>query len=292
MSASDRQAKQRSGRDPRGGHVRLHWSLIDSPAWRALSGQEIALYIAMRRDLKGVGNNGDLSATLSTMRHRGFTSPATLAKSLRALQAVGLIARTRHTGGLTHGGAKCCLYRVTNEPTSAQPAKEIVAMPATNDHLVWKSIGHVRAAIKAAHEAAKRPDHFNTKAAKEKNKVQKVNHDSSKTEPQQFNSRTKPTSIGSENELMSDGGNRPQTHVVDGSAADSQSNHEDAQHGSETEPLYMLPSPVRSVDAPTEVAEPLLLIEPVLNVHSLPTSLCAQLTARLAAATSQPVASA
>ncbi len=37
--------------DPRGGHVRIYWSILDSPAWRALSFSQQALYIACRRKL-------------------------------------------------------------------------------------------------------------------------------------------------------------------------------------------------------------------------------------------------
>ena len=146
--------------DPRGGHVRLYWDVIDSHAWRALSGTEIALYIALRRQLKG-SNNGNISATLSVLRHSGFRSSATLAKSLRALQTVGLIAKTRDTGGLTHGGAICCLYRFTDESTLAMPAKAISATRPTKDYLAWRSKDQAMRAVADAHEAAKRPGHPN-----------------------------------------------------------------------------------------------------------------------------------
>lgn len=158
------------GSDPRGPHVRLYYTLIDSHAWLALTPTEIALYVAMRRHLKG-SNNGDISASMDTMRHYGFRSATTLAKSLRALQAVGLIARTRNVGGLARGGTECVLYRFTDERASANPGKGVAASLATNEHLRWKSRGEVEAAIRAAHLGAKRPGHPNGKG---KNKVQNL----------------------------------------------------------------------------------------------------------------------
>ena len=37
--------------DPRGGHVRVYWALIDSPAWSALSATDQRAYVALRRPL-------------------------------------------------------------------------------------------------------------------------------------------------------------------------------------------------------------------------------------------------
>lgn len=65
--------------DPRGGHIRLYWELVDSVAWRALTWAERGLYLAMRRKLLGT-NNGNIEATLGTLRHAGITSSASLAK--------------------------------------------------------------------------------------------------------------------------------------------------------------------------------------------------------------------
>ena len=122
--------------DPRGGHVRLYWALIDSPAWVALSATDQRAYVALRRAL-GKANNGDLSLPLSRARHHGITSPSTLAKSLRSLIAVGLIAITRR-GGCTRGGQRLpTLYCFTDEPVFEMRPKLIDARKATDD---WRRI--------------------------------------------------------------------------------------------------------------------------------------------------------
>lgn len=53
-------------------------------------------------------NNGDLTAAWSVMRDRGWKSPGTLHKALRALLNAGLIQETR-----SGGRHRCTLYAVT-----------------------------------------------------------------------------------------------------------------------------------------------------------------------------------
>lgn len=132
----------------RGGHVRLYWDMIDSMAWRALSWVEQGLYIAMRRKLKGT-NNGNIEATLATLKHAGITSPATLSKGLKSLQAVGLIAKTRQ-GGIAYGSKVCSLYRFTDEQTFEFQKLGVKACKATNEWQRFKNLAEARAAIKAA----------------------------------------------------------------------------------------------------------------------------------------------
>ena len=81
-------------RDPLGGHARLYWTLLDSPAYLALGFPARALYVDLRRKL-GATNNGNIDATLSTLKHRGWRSSTTLSKALKELLAVGLIAQHR-----------------------------------------------------------------------------------------------------------------------------------------------------------------------------------------------------
>lgn len=140
--------------DPRGGHIRLYWELIDSNAWRCLSASDQRAYVALLRGLRST-NNGDLSLPLSAAKQHGISSKTTLAKSLRALIAVGLIAVTRR-GGATKGGQRFpSLYRITDQPVFEVASKHIEASKATND---WKAITTLamgRHAIKRAEEAAK-----------------------------------------------------------------------------------------------------------------------------------------
>lgn len=161
--------------DPRGGHVRLYHTMIDSPAWGALSATDQRTYVALRRAL-GRSNNGDLSLPLSRARHYRVTSPATLAKALRALVAVGLIAVTRR-GGCTRGGQRLpTLYRFTDEQVFEMPGKLIDAYKPTDDWKRIESIGKGKAAIKLAEQSAQA-------RAEEKRLLQKLNGTSAGTEP-------------------------------------------------------------------------------------------------------------
>ncbi len=160
--------------DPRGGHIRLYWALIDSPAWSCLSATDQRAYVALRRSL-GKTNNGDLSLPLSRARHYGITSPATLAKALRAVVAVGLIAVTRR-GGCTRGGQRLpTLYRFTDEQVFEMRPKLIDACKATNDWRAITSIAHGKAMIRQADQHAR-------ETAKTKRLLQNLNGTSTKSE--------------------------------------------------------------------------------------------------------------
>ena len=140
--------------DPRGGHVRIYWEIIDSMAWRALAYSSQSLYVVLRRNLKGT-NNGNISAALGDMKHSGWRSSATLASGLRELQAVGLIEATRQ-GGIARGENTCSLYRFTDEPVFEQTKLGIAACKATNEWRQYTTLKDAESAIQAAHAAAKR----------------------------------------------------------------------------------------------------------------------------------------
>lgn len=146
--------------DPRGGHVRLYWGLIDSIAWRSVSYSSQAVYIAMRRRLQST-NNGNISAALGDMKHYGISAPSTLAKALRELQTVGLIAVTRQ-GGIAYGRQVCSLYRFTDEAVYEHPKLGVKAGPPTDDWKRFTKLAEAKAVIKQAHAEAKRPTGKNT----------------------------------------------------------------------------------------------------------------------------------
>ncbi|NML43513.1 hypothetical protein HHL11_07120 [Ramlibacter sp. G-1-2-2] len=169
-------AGNKAPKDPRGGHVRLYWELLDSNAWRALSATDQRIYIALLRHLRST-NNGDLSLPLSVARHHGITSKTTLAKSLRALQAVGFIAVTRK-GGATRGGQRMpTLYRITDLPVLEVPAKHIEARKATFDWKQFASMAQAEAAIRASEKAAE------DDAGKTETQGQKMTHTGSEIGP-------------------------------------------------------------------------------------------------------------
>ncbi len=145
-------ARKNQFRDPRGHSIRVYSDVFDSSAWAALSPHDVLAYLALLRELKG-SNNGDLSLPLTRAKTCGIGHHVTLARSLRALCAVGLIAITRK-GGCTKGGQRLPnLYRVTDRECFEIPAKHLEAHPATNE---WKHIASREQGLEliAAAEAA------------------------------------------------------------------------------------------------------------------------------------------
>ncbi len=129
-------AKSQHFKDPRGHSLRVYSDVYDSPAFAALSPHDVLAYLALLRELKGY-NNGDLSLPLTRAKKCGIGHHMTLARSLRALCAVGLVAVTRK-GGCTKGGQRLPnLYRLTDRECYAIPAKHLEAMKETNE---WKRV--------------------------------------------------------------------------------------------------------------------------------------------------------
>lgn len=147
--------------DPRGGHARIYWSLIDSMAWRALGYPSQALYVVLRRKLQST-NNGNISAALGDLKHYGWKSSATLSRALRELVALGFLAVTRQ-GGIAYGRQVCSLYRFTDEPVFEQPKLGIKASAASNDWQKFDTLDKARGAIKntSGLQKMKRTDSLN-----------------------------------------------------------------------------------------------------------------------------------
>lgn len=151
-------------RDPRGHSLRIYDDIYDSPAYNSLSPHDVMAYLALLRELKQY-NNGDLSLPLTRAEKCGISHHVTLARSLRALCAVGLIAITRR-GGCTKGGQRLAtLYRVTDRECYDIPSKFLEAKPATDE---WKQVTSVQRGLELinAAEAAVQ------KASAEKKKTQ------------------------------------------------------------------------------------------------------------------------
>lgn len=140
-------ARYKAPADPRGGHVRMYWDILDSNAWRCLSATDQRAYVAICRQVRST-NNGDLSLPLSVARTHGITSPATLAKSLRALLAVGLIAVTRKGGCACGGQRQATLYRLTDRDCYEVPAKLIEASRPRNEWRAVKTLAQGRDLIR------------------------------------------------------------------------------------------------------------------------------------------------
>jgi hypothetical protein len=124
--------------DPGGQHARIYARVTKSPAWRALSFAAAALYLDLRTTVTST-NNGNISATLSVLKHKGrWTSPTTLSKALYELRSLGFIAVTIE-GGLRQGTRVPSLYRFTDLDVYDQPKVGVLAIKATHEYERFKS---------------------------------------------------------------------------------------------------------------------------------------------------------
>ncbi len=147
-------SKPKAQRDPRGHSLRVYADVYDSPAFLSLSPHDVLAYLALLRELKGY-NNGDLSLPLSRAKTCGISHPKTLARSLRALCAVGLVAVTRK-GGCTRGGQRLAsLYRLTDRECYEIPAKHLEAMRESHEWKRVTSVQHGHYLIQVCEDAAK-----------------------------------------------------------------------------------------------------------------------------------------
>jgi DNA-binding PadR family transcriptional regulator len=123
--------------------------ILNSYAYLALNFSARSLYLEIRLRMNGF-NNGDINATLSELKHRGFKSPATLAKCLRQLEAVGLIAKTRATIGVENGSKVCNLYRLTDIDVLELSKLNICASKATDSYRKITSLKEAKRLVKHA----------------------------------------------------------------------------------------------------------------------------------------------
>ena len=108
FSAQKRQ--KQTGRGSGHTFLRLPNYVIESPQWRALSGNAIKFIVELALAFNG-RNNGDLSLTRSTALKRGWRSGETRDQAAEEAEAAGFIVQTR----FGHKGM-CNLYAITWEP--------------------------------------------------------------------------------------------------------------------------------------------------------------------------------
>lgn len=102
----DKRARHK-GRRSTAPFLNIPKDVLSSEAYLSLSGWEVKLLVDVASQFNGK-NNGDLTAAWSIMRERGWKSPGTLNKALKALLEAGLIEETR-----SGGRHRCTLYAVT-----------------------------------------------------------------------------------------------------------------------------------------------------------------------------------
>ena len=106
---SRRKAKSKAITYP--GYLNLHRPLLDCDDFISLKGNSIKLLIDIAQQYNGY-NNGDLCASLSIMKKRGWNSNQQLSKALKELIDKNLITQTKQ-GGLNIGPN---LYAITWQP--------------------------------------------------------------------------------------------------------------------------------------------------------------------------------
>jgi hypothetical protein len=131
--------------DPLGPHARIYHSLLNSAAWRALSFSSKALFVDLRGTVTAT-NNGNITAAMSVMKHKGWTSRTTLARGLYELRVLGFIAVTVE-GGLRQGTRVPSLYRFTDLDVFEQPKVGVQAIKATHDYRSFESVREAEQAL-------------------------------------------------------------------------------------------------------------------------------------------------
>lgn len=216
--------------DPQGRHVRIYCSLLESHAWRVLGYSAQALFIQLRAGLTGT-NNGNISATLSTLKHYGWNSSETLANALRELQAMGFIAQTRG-GGVALGSRVCTLYRFTDLDCYEFPKLGIPFTKADHPYMQFASLADAKSAI----ENAKGKKTTIRKSKRSASKIEaKASFTASKIEEDD-------ESLLRKSKQLRERENMAQTQCPKGVEADRKLEPRKTGTASKIEHLYMLPS--------------------------------------------------
>lgn len=167
--------------DPGGRHIRVYVALLNGPAYRVMGFAAKVLFFDLRATLTGT-NNGNISAPLSDMRHKGWNSPATLTKALYELRAMGFLALTVE-GGLKQGRRAPSLYRFTDLETLALPKVGVQAVKATHDYRQYETVADAQRQLET--EVERLQQRGKEKQRPKKNPpVQILKHSSSDSEAQ------------------------------------------------------------------------------------------------------------
>ena len=126
-------------------HCRIRLDVTKSIAWSVLGSSSKALYLDLRSRVHEY-NNGDLEATLKSLKPSGWVSSATLSKSLYELLSLGFIVKTRG-GGVEYGSKQCSLYGFADLRINQRPDKGIEKRGATSEYLEYRTVGDARKAL-------------------------------------------------------------------------------------------------------------------------------------------------
>lgn len=115
--------------NPDAQHVQLYHWMIKSPAWAALSGNEVKVLIDLWHYHSGV-NNGRISYSC---KQAGAAINATKMTGARALQTLVQLGFLRITQEAVFRSRDACLYRLTTVPVGKEPATKEFLKLTTGD---------------------------------------------------------------------------------------------------------------------------------------------------------------
>ena len=125
MTARNERRRRIKGRQTTNSFLSLPHHVLDHETFKTLSTRATKLLVDIAAQYRG-NNNGDLSATLSLMRDRGWNSSDQLDKAKKELVGKDVI-RVARQGGLN----KCNLYAVTWFPIDECKGKLDIASTKT-----------------------------------------------------------------------------------------------------------------------------------------------------------------
>jgi hypothetical protein len=113
--------------NPSGKYAALPLSVIDTPAWRALSSTAQSLVPWLIMEFKGadLNNNGKISLSVRQAAERMGVARDTAAKAFRDLQAKGFIIVKKGASLGVEGHGKCPEYEITFITTPHKEASKL-----------------------------------------------------------------------------------------------------------------------------------------------------------------------
>ena len=110
---------QKTGKGREHSFIQLPHYILKSEEFGRLTAYELKALLELAKEYKG-NNNGDLSVTYKTAKHRGWRSAGTLSAAVKGLE------RKRWTLCTRHGGShRCNLYAITWWPLNECDGKSL-----------------------------------------------------------------------------------------------------------------------------------------------------------------------
>ena len=118
---------QRLKGSPSGKFIKLPLTVIDTPAWRALSLCAQALFPWLLMEFKGdkYNNNGKITLSVRQAAERMGVAKDTASKAFRDLQAKGFIVVKKGASLGVEGHGKCPEYEITSIDTLREKASKL-----------------------------------------------------------------------------------------------------------------------------------------------------------------------